>query len=498
MATPTKPAGARIQGSTVAELTASYQAAVQALQGELMAKIMAAQAGGNVAAMQEASLSLQAALQGVATEFQEAMARLQAGAPATPLYAWPTRVDKALIVYDGDRDAFIAFNRDADVQTAWQQVQQQAGQWSARKQLLKTSLKLTPKLAPTVYGIGKRCRDVLGLECKIEFFVYQGDQFNASVYPPSGDTLYIMLSSGIIERFNTDELTFVIGHEIGHVIFEHHKYPARLIMDAGSEYLSPLHAMKLFAWGRSAELTADRVGLLCCQDFTAAARAFFKLSSGVTDESLAFDLEEYVKQFVDLEAEMAGENMDPSDWYSTHPFSPLRIKAIEIFHRSDTFKRLTGSGEASVTESEMEAEIARFMSLMDPSYLTQDAGGDIQRYLFLAGYLIAGADGHVDDVEVQTLGRLVQPDIFRDCLAAVGAQPMDEMKGQVVELSNKLNNVLTPMQKLNIIRDLALIATADGEVDPGEMDVLYHLCGFFMIRPDFADQVVHDSQQEVD
>jgi uncharacterized tellurite resistance protein B-like protein len=307
-----------------------------------------------------------------------------------------------------------------------------------------------------------------------------------------------MLSSGIVERFSTDELSFVIGHEIGHVLFNHHKYPARMIMDIGHETLSPLHAMKLFAWGRSAELTADRVGLLCCQDFTAAARAFFKLSSGVTDDSLAFDLEEYVKQFVDLEAEMAGENMDPSDWYSTHPFSPLRIKAIEIFHRSDTFKSLTGKGEASVTEQAMEDEIARFMSLMDPSYLSQDAGQDIQKYLFMAGYLIAAADGSVDDVEIQTLGRIVQPEVFSEALRAVKELSEDDMKGQVVELSNKLNAVLTPMQKLNIIRDLSLIATADGEIDPGEMDVLYHLCSFFMIRPDFADQVIHDSQQEVD
>lgn len=46
------------------------------------------------------------------------------------------------------------------------------------------------------------------------------------------------------------------------------------------------------------EISADRAGLLCCQSFEAAGRTFFKLSSGVTSDTLAFKLNEYVQQFV--------------------------------------------------------------------------------------------------------------------------------------------------------------------------------------------------------
>ena len=38
------------------------------------------------------------------------------------------------------------------------------------------------------------------------------------------------------------------------------------------------------------EVTADRVGMLCCRDFSAAANTFFKLSSGITSSIFKFSL----------------------------------------------------------------------------------------------------------------------------------------------------------------------------------------------------------------
>lgn len=84
-----------------------------------------------------------------------------------------------------------------------------------------------------LYEIGNHCKNVLRLKADIEFFVYQSDLFNASCYPPDTNKLYIILSSGIIERFEKDELTFVIGHEIGHVLFEHFDYPVKHLLEVG-------------------------------------------------------------------------------------------------------------------------------------------------------------------------------------------------------------------------------------------------------------------------
>jgi len=110
---------------------------------------------------------------------------------------------------------------------------------------------------------------------------------------------------------------------------------------------------------------------------------------------------------------------------------------------------------------------------------------------------MAGAVG-LGDSEMQALGRIIQPDVFQECIANVNELTEDAMKDEIAAIAQKLNEVLSPMQKLNILRDITLISAADGQVDQEEMAIVYHLCMFFNIHPEFADQVIHDSQQEVD
>ena len=282
----------------------------------------------------------------------------------------PSDANLHAIVYDQDRYRLEEFLKDPLIQKAYTDLKWNNPIVESRKHLLKTSFRLTPKLAPTIYDIGARCVNSLRLKVNLEFYVYQDNRFNAACYPPTEDTIYIMLTSGLLENFNDSELAFVIGHEIGHAIFLHHTYPARAIMDIGKEYLSPIHAMKLYAWKRDNEISADRTGLLCCQNFNAAAKTFFKLSSGITSNSVAFNLGEYIAQYRDLEAVLSDTTqVDPEDWYKSHPFSPMRIKALELFEKSATYQDLTGKGGGSLSEKELEATIQQFMSLMEPMYL---------------------------------------------------------------------------------------------------------------------------------
>lgn len=116
----------------------------------------------------------------------------------------------------------------------------------------------------------------------------------------------------------------------------------------------------------------------------------------------------------------------------------------------------------------------------------------------LAGYLIVLADGVVDDSEIQSLGRIVSPDIFQACIATINQYDVDSMRNEVIALAENLNNFLSPMQKLNLIRDLSVISYADGEIAEPELHVLYNLCQLFHIHPEFVDQVLHNALAEVD
>lgn len=471
------------------------------LQQEITKELESASMAGDLDKVQE--LSLQIA--GVSEKFQERMEWITSGAGSgiedenrSPYTEIPCEADLDLVVYDGDRDYFMEFCKDEQIQKAYQEMVEQNPDSTSRKTLLKNSLRLTRVLAPSLYEIGDRCKDVLGLNRKIEFYVYQSDSFNAACYPPDGDRLYIMVSSALIEKFDHEELLFVIGHEIGHAIFLHHKFPASSLMELGEAYLSPLHAMKLFAWKRNAEVSADRVGMLCCQDFEAAGRTFFKLSSGITAGAIDFKLKEYIKQFVDLEKVLEDSEVDPEDWYSTHPFSPLRIKALEVFKDSETYHTLIGKEGGTISEVAMEETIAKMMSLMEPIYLSGNTkhGDKIQKFIFWAGYLIAIADGEVYESEIEALSSIVDSDIFSELAQELEGKDEDSVAGIVADMARDINALLSPMQKLNILRDLSIISAADGDIDLTEVGMLYGVAMLLSINTDFIDRVISDMEDE--
>jgi Zn-dependent protease with chaperone function len=101
---------------------------------------------------------------------------------------------------------------------------------------------------------------------------------------------FIVLTSGLVDLLDEDELRFVIGHELGHAISGHAVYQTllqRLLALSGVFSSIPLGGLGIRAiiaalheWSRKAELSADRAGLLATQDPATAFRVHMKLASG--------------------------------------------------------------------------------------------------------------------------------------------------------------------------------------------------------------------------
>jgi Zn-dependent protease with chaperone function len=101
---------------------------------------------------------------------------------------------------------------------------------------------------------------------------------------------FIVLTSGIVELNDPEEIRFVIGHELGHVLSGHATYRTMLfylISLANRLALVPFAwlGLKAVIWGleewyRKSELSSDRAGLLATQDVEAARRALMKLAGG--------------------------------------------------------------------------------------------------------------------------------------------------------------------------------------------------------------------------
>ncbi len=475
---------------------------LMALQTAYFEKIKSANAAGDNAAVQELMGELDAKMRALQSDAPQLTLVTQTDVPEGPSSPYDqSACDVSLdtMVYDGDRDAYLALMGDAPFAEFHTSLMAQATPYNARKDLLKSGLKLTPKLAPQVYEILTRCRTNLGLRADVELYVCSDTDFNAFCYPPVNGKYLIGVTSALLEKFSPDELAFVIGHEIGHALYAHHRLPVGYLLHHGNGHLSPLHAMRLYAWKRNAELSADRIGLVCARNFDAAAQAFFKLSSGVTDSSLSFQLKEYIAQFADLESEIAQQEVDPEDWYSTHPFSPMRLKALDMFHRSETYLKLVGrEGHAELSEEQLEFEIKKVMSLMEPSYLSEsgELASLMRDFVFSGGYMIAAANGVVEDTELAALGSLLDPKIVAERLESMKGVGFPEMQQTIMGLAEKLNVMLPVVSKLNVIKDLTIVAGADGSIDDAELNVLYGISSSLNIRPEFVDHVLSDAGED--
>ena len=69
---------------------------------------------------------------------------------------------------------------------------------------------------------------------------------------------------------------------------------------------------------------------MCCGSLEVAATALFKTLSGLRIKNLTINPAEFAEQWEHLENEVI-EDGDSDHWQLTHPFPPLRMKAMMIF-----------------------------------------------------------------------------------------------------------------------------------------------------------------------
>jgi len=379
-----------------------------------------------------------------------------------------------------DRRMAESLAKDRQVQAMQQAMQGQGG--NTRRSLLAQALRLTPQVAPDLHKVIDRCVERLEVDTELEVYVYAAPSFNAGCTSPENGRVFVLLTASLLEAFDTPELTFVLGHELGHHIYAHHEIPLQAL--AQQKGIAPRTILQGHAWLRQAELSADRAGLLCCGSLDGAVRSFFKLSSGMRQAPGPDQVAAYMEQSAELYREDAGKVRKGSemDWLSTHPFSPVRIRALKAFSDSQA---MGGSTSMPDTESEVQAA----MGLMEPSYLEEDSPGAeaMRRLLFAAGAVVARADGQVTPVEIAALASLLgEGRVPRSLNPGRLAQVLPERIQRVVAL-------VSMPKRVQLIRDLTLIAKSDGRVDTRERLVIREIAQGLDVQPSLCDLAI---QQE--
>ncbi|HUP57226.1 MAG TPA: M48 family metallopeptidase, partial [Bdellovibrionota bacterium] len=373
----------------------------------------------------------------------------------------------------------------------------------SRRELLKRSFHLNSQMAPKLFAIGDNCKATLDLKVDIDFYVHPAQDFLASAYVPSNDErICILLSARMIEKFDDDELAFVVGHQIGHLLFDHHRMPINMLLERAGELLSPVHALRVYAWKRNAEISADRVGMLCCQSFDAAASALFKLATGLPAERLAFHLRDYLDAFRDLKHELIhGRQDELEDWYSGHGFTPVRLRALELFHKSKTFNWLLDREGGYFEDESLENDISEFVELMEPHYLSEhnDVSQVVREFIFIGSHLVALAKGPVGKTDLEGLATLLDPEIMQRALGKVDGASEEAVWQAQREAAEELNRKLPPVNKLNLLKDLTIISySIGGKLEEAQADVLYRMSQLLKIQPEFIDRVLASAAGPLD
>jgi tellurite resistance protein len=188
-----------------------------------------------------------------------------------------------------------------------------------------------------------------------------------------------------------------------------------------------------------------------------------------------------------IEAAIPGQGAPQEDWFSTHPFSPLRVKALQLFDRSELIR------ENGTRVEELEVDVRALMGMMEASYLDGRTENDeaMRRLLFAGALTVANAHDGVGEEEIAVFEKYFGEGSFDQNL---------DLSALAADLDKRIEQVrehTTTSQSMHVLRDLCLVARADGHIDETEREVLNRIADGLGVSRALICQTL-DSNPELD
>lgn len=232
-----------------------------------------------------------------------------------------------------------------------------------------SNLQINQQQLPQIYEIISESCKVLNLPTLPDAYLEQGF---INAFTIGSEKPLLVFSSGCFGLLDYAEQTFITGHEVGHIKSGHCLYSmiANLITSGVIEPLiGALNVISvglsaalltgiqvaLLNWVRTSELTADRAGLLCCQDIDAALRCMMKLAGMSPMFYSSMNIEAFKQQARDFR-ELDFSTRDKiikvfSILGATHPWTVMRAHELLKWYESGEYQRVLDRASATKTQA---------------------------------------------------------------------------------------------------------------------------------------------------
>ncbi|WSS19964.1 M48 family metallopeptidase [Streptomyces sp. NBC_01190] len=251
--------------------------------------------------------------------------------------------------HPADRSALVALRKLSGFDTVFKALSGLLPERSLRLLFLSDSVRVSDEQFAHLNAMLRDACYILDLEKVPLLYVSQNPQPNAMCI--GMDEPIIVLTTGLVELLDEEEMRAVVGHEVGHALSGHSVYRTILLFLTNLALRVswiPLGNVAVLAlvtalreWFRKSELSADRAGLLVGQDVRASMRGLMKLAGG--NHLHEMNVDAFLKQADEYEA--AGDLRDSvlkilNVLPRSHPFTTIRAAELRKWSASREYQRL--------------------------------------------------------------------------------------------------------------------------------------------------------------
>ena len=398
--------------------------------------------------------------------------------------------------FSGDLDLFNSLISDKRIQNYIEGIEGDIQTTSDHilRNLYGHAFRIDSSSSPYLYEIIEGCASKLHLQdFKINSFINSSSEVNASC-SRNGNDITLNFNAGLINKFDKPELEFVVGHELGHALFEHHKLPAYGICQSNT--IGPSKLIKLMSWSRQAEISADRAGLICCGGLENATNALIKLSTGgIGPPVIEFDHDSFYNQIQEMTKIEIADKADEK--YSTHPLNPLRVHSLIHFAESNYMD--------SQDIEDIQATDQKVYDLLELMYQTEkvdekkkSSNKSTNDFILLCSYYVLAQDNDISKKskdkaykkELDSLYDMFEKTKVDKFLKDLPTSKTLDHLYQIIEIEAKYFKKKPKPQKCSAIEKIIAIARADGILSSEELLALKNICSLIGIKETFIHQVL--------